>query len=141
MGVDRRLLPQGTEDVDLAWRVIDVVVTPNDVRNGHVDVIHHDAEVIGRSAIRSGYHQVIEFVIADLDAALDLVLPDHRAGLRILEAQHRLHTNRNRWQCLSRCRAPGAVIAWLFLGGHLVLTQSIQFGNAHVTGVNVTCGL
>ncbi|EWS63858.1 hypothetical protein Y695_02907 [Hydrogenophaga sp. T4] len=137
VGVHRRFFAERFEDVDLARRVVHVVVTADHVGDGHVDVVHHHAEVVGGCAVGARDHQVVEFVVADLDQALDLVVPGHHTTLRVLEAQHRLHAFRHRRQDLARLGAPGAVVARLFLVGHLALAQRVQLGHAHVAGINM----
>jgi hypothetical protein len=96
-----------------------VVVAADHVGDGHVDVVHHHAEVVGGRAVGPGDDQVVEFVVADFDAALDLVVPRHHAALRVAKAQHRLHAFGHGRQGLAGLGAPGAVVARLFLGGHL----------------------
>jgi hypothetical protein len=44
-------LPSALEDVDLARRVVDVVVATDHMGDGHVDVVHHHAEVVGGRAV------------------------------------------------------------------------------------------
>src|SRR3990167_9389712 len=41
VGVDGRLLAQGTEDIDLARRVVHMVVAADHVGDLHVDIVHH----------------------------------------------------------------------------------------------------
>ena len=66
-GVHRRLGAERAQDVDLARRVVDVVVAADHVRDAHVDVVDDDAEVVGRRAVRAGDHEVVELVVGDLD--------------------------------------------------------------------------
>jgi hypothetical protein len=47
--VKRHLRAQRLQDVDLARRVVDVVVAPDDVADAHVPVVDDDAEVVGRN--------------------------------------------------------------------------------------------
>ena len=47
----RRLGAERAEDVDLARRVVDVVVAADHVRDAHVEVVDDDAEVVGRHAV------------------------------------------------------------------------------------------
>ena len=152
--IHRRLVPEGAQDVDLAWGVVDVVVAADDVRDAHVDVIDDDAKVVGRHAdaaacrlallahlirragrSRAGDHQVVEFGVGDLDPALDPVVPGHHTADRVFEAQHRLHALGNWGQGLAGLGPPGAVVARFFFVGLLALAQRIELGHAHVAGV------
>ena len=118
-----------------------MVVTANHMRDRHVDVVHHNAEVVGRCAIGARDHQIVEFGVADFNAAFDLIVPSHHAVFRIFKAQHRLHTSGDGWQVFTRLRTPCAVVARFFFGGHLFLAQSVEFGHAHVTRVHMPTGL
>jgi hypothetical protein len=44
-------MPQCAEDVDLPRSVVDVIVAADDVRDPHVEVVDHDAEIVGRRAV------------------------------------------------------------------------------------------
>jgi hypothetical protein len=55
----------------------------------HVPVVDHDAEVVGRRAVGTGDHQIVELAVGELDAALDQVVPGRDAADRIAEAHHR----------------------------------------------------
>ena len=90
----RQRRTESMEHVDLARRVVDVIVAANDMRDLHIDIVDHHAEVVGRRAIGTRKHQIIEFFIADLDTPFHCVVPRHHAGERVLEADHRLHTGR-----------------------------------------------
>jgi hypothetical protein len=50
------------------------------VGDAHVPVVDDDAEVVGRRAVGARDDEVVELGIADLDAALDLVVPGDGAG-------------------------------------------------------------
>src|SRR6185437_13530827 len=56
--------------------------------DAHVDVVDHHGEVVGRPAVGTEDHQVIQLAVGDLDAALDLVLEHYRAFGRVAEADH-----------------------------------------------------
>ena len=53
-------------DVDLARRVVDVVVAADHVRDAHVEVVDHHAEVVGRHAVGAQDHEVVELAVRDL---------------------------------------------------------------------------
>ena len=67
--------PSAVKDVDLARRVVDVIIATNDVGDFHVPVIDTDTEVVGRRTVGAGDDEVIEFVVGNFDAALDGVFP------------------------------------------------------------------
>ena len=89
------------QDVDLARRVVHVVVAADHVADLHVPVVDDDAEVVGRRAVGARDDQVVEFVVADRDRALDHVVPGHVAIDRIAKAHHRRHALRHRRQGLA----------------------------------------
>ncbi|MPN34314.1 hypothetical protein SDC9_181807 [bioreactor metagenome] len=73
--------------------------------------------------------------------ALALVVPADHAAHRGLEAQHRLHALRDGRQHLAFFGAPGAVVARLFLVGHLALAQGVEFFHAHIARIDKALGL
>ncbi|MPM99987.1 hypothetical protein SDC9_147182 [bioreactor metagenome] len=126
MGKHRHLRAQRLEDVDLARRVVDVVVAADDVGDAHVDVIHADAEVVGGRSIRAGDHQIVQLAVLEFDTALAFVVPGNHTVLGRLEAQHGFDPLGHGRQHLARCRAPGTVVARLFTLRHLLFTQCVQ---------------
>jgi hypothetical protein len=50
-------------DVDLARRVVDVVVAADHVGDAHVDVVDDDREVVRRVAIGADLHEVVELLV------------------------------------------------------------------------------
>jgi hypothetical protein len=84
----------GVVDLLLAGRVGEVVVATNDVSDGHVVVVDHHRQHIGRRAVGAQQHQVVEVLVLPGDAALHLVLDHCLAGERCLEADHRLDVRR-----------------------------------------------
>ncbi len=87
----RELRHLGTErviDVDLPRRVVDVVVAADHFSDAHVDIVDHHGEVVGRPAVGTEDHQIVQLVVRPLDAALDLVVEHHRAFARIAETDH-----------------------------------------------------
>ena len=59
VGVIRDLCPQGFQNVDLAGRVVDVIIAANDMADVHVPVVDHHTEVVGRGAIPAGNDEVV----------------------------------------------------------------------------------
>ena len=82
VGVGGKLAPQGAEDVDLPGGVVDMVVTPDDVGHGHVQVVDHHGEVVGREAVRPHDDEVVELVVANDHPPPDEVVNDRLAVAR-----------------------------------------------------------
>ena len=78
--------------IDLFGGIAHMVVAANHVRDAHVPIVHHDAEIIGWRAIGAGDNPVVQLNIVDSDFAFDHVIPDHCAIQRVFEAYHRLNT-------------------------------------------------
>ena len=74
--------------IDLARRVVDMIVATDDLGDAHVDVVDHHREVVGGEPVRTQHHEIVEFGVGPLHPALDLVLEHHAAGFRIPETQH-----------------------------------------------------
>src|SRR3546814_12920218 len=74
--------------VDLARRVVDMVVAAHHVGDLHVEVVDDHGEVVGRIAVGTEDRQVVELAVGDLDPALDLVVPGDDAAERVLAADH-----------------------------------------------------
>ncbi len=68
----------------------------------HVDVVDDDGEVVGRKSVRAEDHEIVEFVVAPLDATLDLVVEHDAAAVRIPEADHAIRIVAQRFVALSR---------------------------------------
>ncbi len=122
MGIDRNLCANCFEDVDLTWRVVDVVFTANHMGDAHIPVIHDDAEVVGWRTIGAADDQVIQFLVAELNRATDLVVKDDRTFLRIAET----HNARLIICMMFMAVTAAAVVTWLFVVGHLLFTQRFQ---------------
>ena len=110
-------------DVDLARGVVDVIVAAHHVGDAHVQIVHHHREVVRRIAIGTEDHQIIEFGIRELDAALHLVVPRHCAVERVLEADYAI----GHVAVTGVLFAIGAVVARLFFRGERGLTNRIEF--------------
>ena len=48
-----------------------MIVAADDVRDPHVEVVDDDAEVVGRRAVGTRDHEIVELGVGDLDAPLD----------------------------------------------------------------------
>ena len=89
--VGRRLDAERAQHLDLARRVVDVVVAADHVRDAHVVVVHHDAEIVGRRAVRARDDQVVELAAVERDRAVDHVVHDHLPFVRITKAHDWIH--------------------------------------------------
>ena len=89
VGVLRYCSPQCLKNIHLPWRVVNVVIAPNDMANGHVHVVNHNTEVIGRRPIGSGNNQVVELGIGNANSALDPVVPAHHAMVGVTKTNNK----------------------------------------------------
>ena len=65
VAVNGLLAAQCFQNIDLAWRVVDVVVATNDVGNVHFQVVDHHAKVVGGCAVLPGDNQIVHFFVVD----------------------------------------------------------------------------
>ncbi len=92
----------------LACGIDEVIVAANDVRDGHVMIVDHDREHVGRGSVRAQQHEVVEILVLPDHAALDLVVDHGFSGLGRLETDHRFDVGRSFG---GRAVAPAAVVA------------------------------
>ncbi len=81
-------------DLLLARGVDQVVVAADDVGDAHVVIVDHDGEHVGRIAIATQQHEVVEVLVLPDHAALDLILDHGLAGLGRPEPDRGLHAGR-----------------------------------------------
>jgi hypothetical protein len=98
-----------------------VVVATDHVRDLHVVVVHHHAEIVGRRAVGTGDDQVVELGAVEGDRAVHDVVHHDLPLVRVAEADHRIHARHG----LAAVPA-AAVVARLFLAGHLAGAQLVQ---------------
>ena len=89
MRVHRRGGAECLEHVHLPRGVVEVIIATDDVRDAHVEVIDHHAEVVGRRAVGARDDEVIELGVLERDRSVHQVLDHDRAVQRILEAHDR----------------------------------------------------
>ena len=140
VGIDRQLAVvthQRLEDVDLARRVVHVVVAADDMGDAHVHVVDHHAEVVGRRAVGTGDHQIIQLGVADGDIALDQIV-DHRVAVqRRGETDHRIDPGRRLRQRLARHGPPGAVVLRFFAFGARRLAHRLHVLGARIAAIGL----
>ena len=107
MGIARRRPAARQKQLRLPERVGQMIIATDRMGDRHVVIIDHDGKHVGRRAIGPEQHHVVEFGVADRDAALHQIL-DHRfARLRRLEADDRPRAGR---RFLRVAVAPAAII-------------------------------
>ena len=60
---DRRLYAESAVQIDLAGRVVDMVSAADHVRHLHINIIHHDREVVGRDTVGAHDDEVIKLSV------------------------------------------------------------------------------
>ena len=86
MAEDRLLQAKSAVDKNLAGRIGDMVIAPDDVGNAHFIVVHNDGHVIGGRAVGALDHHVVQFRDIHADAALDHVVKDNLSLGRAFQA-------------------------------------------------------
>src|SRR6266487_4529470 len=92
----RRLITQRFIEKDLARRIVEMVIAPDDMRDAHSRVVHHRSKVIGRHAVRAHDDEVIKLTVLKYHAAFHQILYHRVPGLRSYEAYRRGPTLRRR---------------------------------------------
>ena len=132
MPVLRQGAAQRAQNVDLAGRVIDMVVAANDVGDLHVPVVDHNTEVVGGGAVGACYDQIVQFAVVETDRPLDHVVPGRDAVGGVAKAHDRFAAFRYGRQGFARLGAPGAVVAWLQAQCTGLFTHGFYFVGAAV---------
>ena len=137
MGHVRNIPSQRVVDLLLARGVDQMVVAADDVGDAHVVVVDHDRQHVGRVAVATQQHEIVEVLVLPDHAALDLVLDHGLAGLRCLQADGRLHAGRR----LGRIAVPPQPVieAGAPLGARL-LAHRRQFLRGGVAAVGLAAG-
>ena len=120
-------------DVNLSRCVIEVIVTTNDMRDIHIEIVNHHRQVVGRRTVRSSNNQVIEFVVLDRDPAFHLVVNDNNAFGWRFETNNGSHAFGWRIGAMSTA----AVVTWLQAGSSLLLAHHIQFFVRAIAGISL----
>ena len=71
------------EEQDVLRRVREMIVAARDVRDGHVDVVDDDGEVIRRIAVGAEQNEVVDQIALELHVAADEIMKlDRRRAAR-----------------------------------------------------------
>ena len=124
------------EDVDLARRVVDVVVAADNVRDVHVQIVHHHAEIVRGHAIGTHDDQVVQLCVLHDDGAFHEVVENYFAIETILEADHRCHARR-RGFALRVLGPPATVVARLLAASALSFAHRIEVFLARVAMIGL----
>ena len=135
MRVDRDLRAERGEHVHLSRRVVEMIVAADDMRDAHVGVVHHHAEVVGRRTVAARDHEVVELAVAEHHAPVHEVLHHHLALERVAEADHRIDAGPR-----VGAVAPAAVVARLLLARHLLGAQLLELFLGAVAAVSLALG-
>ena len=124
-------------DLLLTRGVDQMVVAANDVGDAHVVIVDHDGEHIGRIAVATQQHEVVEVLVLPDYAALDLVLNHGFAGLRRLQPDRGLHADR-RFRGIAI--APQAVIEARAALGARFLAHRRKFLRRRIAAIGLAAG-
>src|SRR6267142_2112628 len=127
MGELRQLRAERSKDIHLARSIVDVIVAADHVRDAHVEVVHHHAEVVGRNAVGAQQHEIVQLRVRHRDRTLDDVVKNNVAFVRIAEAHHwRPVRRRDEPGRLRALRAPAPVVAGLLAARTLALAHRVE---------------
>ena len=115
-----------------------MVVAADHVRDLHVPVVHHHAEIVGGVAVGAHDDQVVELGVLEHHVALDQVLDDRAAEFRILEADDGGRAGRR--FLLLGAMAAAAVVARLLLAGLLGRAHFVELLLAAVAAIGRALG-
>ena len=115
--------PERFVEQNLSWRIGDVILATNDVRNSHQRVVDHHGIVVGGNALRPQEHRIAEHVGLETHFASHQVIEHHLPTVRNAE------TNR-RW-------LPGLHSATHVLGHEIAAAAHIPGRTALAQGVTL----
>ena len=99
-----------------------MVFPTDDMRNFHIPVVNHDAEVVGRRTVSTADDQIVQLLIAEFNRAADLIVKNHRAFLWVSETHHARLVG----SMMLMAMAAAAVITRFFTFCHLLFTQRLK---------------
>ena len=114
-----------------------MIVAANDVRHPHVVIVDDDREHVGRIAVRTQQHEIVEILVGEDDLALHLVVDDGFALLARAQTDHGLDAGGR----LRRIAvAPAAVVAHRLALETGLLAHLLQLFHAGVTAIGAAGG-
>ena len=120
--VNRHRRFQGLKNVDLAWRVVDMVFATDNVGDFHIPVIDNHTEVIGWGTIGTADNKIVQFLVAELDRTTDLIVKNNRTFLRVSKT----YNARFIISMMLMAVAAATVITRLLTFRHLLFAQRFQ---------------
>ncbi len=122
-----KLRSERVKNVDLARRVVDVIVAADDVRDLHVEVVHDDTEVVGGDPVGAQQHQIVELRVRHRYRPFDEIVKADFALLRVAEAHDRRPVGRGHEPCgLGALGAPAPVVAGLLAARALAFAHHVE---------------
>ena len=119
-------------DLGLSRGVGQVIVAANDVRHPHVVIVDDDREHVGRVAVRTQQHEIVQILVGEDDLALHLIVDDCFALLARAETDHGLDAGGR----LGRIAvAPATVVTHGLALEAGLLAHLLQLSHAGVTAV------
>ena len=122
MRIGRERGIQRFEYVYLSWRVVDMIVTTNNMRDVHIEIIDHDSQIIGWCTIGAHDNQVIKFRIGNFNTAFDHIFNHDTAIKRVAKTYHGFHTGR--WRIIPI--PPITVVTRFLFALHRLVTHLLQ---------------
>lgn len=108
-----------------------MILTTDNVRDPHVVIVHHDAKIVRRRAVRACDNEVVELLVLEHDRPFDKVTKRGFSGLRCAE------TNRERTVGLVAPIAAGAVVNGLASGFLRRLPLSVELFRCAVATISL----
>src|SRR5699024_6444458 len=119
-------------DIDLARRVVDVIVAADDQVDAHVEIVDDYGKVVGRRTIGAHDHQIVELAVGHLDGPAHAIAKQDRSGKRDAKANDRIDALGSLLEI-----AAVAVVARLYAGIHGALTQALQALFLAIAGIGL----
>src|SRR6266853_737004 len=116
-----------------------MIVATDYVRDIHVEVVYDDPEVVGRNAVGAKEHQIIELRVRHGDRALDDVVKNYVAFVRIAKANDRSPVpGRHEAGGFRALRTPAPIVARLLTARARALAHRIELFLGRPTVVSLS---
>ena len=135
--IGRRRGAKGLEQLMLTKRIGQMIVAANNVRDRHVDVVHHHGQHVGRRAVGAQQDHVVELRVGDAHIALHEIRQHGLPLLGGLEPNDGLHAGGG---VLGIAVAPTAVIADGLTRGFLRLAHGGEFFRRRIAAISFALG-